>query len=239
MDSQQLQSRRAQRAQERRRRMIRRRHRRVDVPGGRVAGGAVAVASAGGGSSPAPPPRRRVAPPGRPGRRPAVDGSPDRHRTAATEPAAARPRLRWAAPTGIPARATVPVLMYHVIAPPPARRARSPACTSTPAASSRPRCRGCKAPAGTRSRSTSCARTGRTARGCPSGKPIVITFDNGYHSQYTQALPILRRMGWVADENIQLSGLPPSQGGMTDAEVRAPWSPPAGSSTPRASATPT
>ena len=49
----------------------------------------------------------------------------------------------------------------------------------------------------------------------------MITFDNGYHSQYTQALPILRRMGWVADENIQLSGLPPSQGGMTDAEVRA------------------
>jgi len=28
-------------------------------------------------------------------------------------------------------------------------------------------------------------------------------------------------LGWVADENIQLSGLPPSQGGLTDAEVRA------------------
>ena len=55
----------------------------------------------------------------------------------------------------------------------------------------------------------------------PAGKPIVITFDNGYHSQYASALPVLRRLGWVADENMQLSGLPPSQGGLTDAEVRA------------------
>jgi peptidoglycan/xylan/chitin deacetylase (PgdA/CDA1 family) len=55
----------------------------------------------------------------------------------------------------------------------------------------------------------------------PAGKPIVITFDNGYHSQYAQALPVLRRMGWPADENIQLTGLPPSQGGLDPAEVRA------------------
>jgi peptidoglycan/xylan/chitin deacetylase (PgdA/CDA1 family) len=31
---------------------------------------------------------------------------------------------------------------------------------------------------------------------------------------------VLRRLGWVADENIQLSGLPPSQGGLTEAQVR-------------------
>jgi peptidoglycan/xylan/chitin deacetylase (PgdA/CDA1 family) len=55
----------------------------------------------------------------------------------------------------------------------------------------------------------------------PPGKPIVLTFDNGYHSQYANALPVLKRLGWVADENIQLSGLPPSQGGLTDSEVRA------------------
>jgi peptidoglycan/xylan/chitin deacetylase (PgdA/CDA1 family) len=54
----------------------------------------------------------------------------------------------------------------------------------------------------------------------PAGRPIVITFDNGYRSQYVNALPVLRRLGWVADENIQLSGLPPSQGGLTDAQVR-------------------
>jgi peptidoglycan/xylan/chitin deacetylase (PgdA/CDA1 family) len=55
----------------------------------------------------------------------------------------------------------------------------------------------------------------------PGGKPVVITFDNGYHSQYAEALPVLRRMGWVADENMQLSGLPPSQGGLTNGQVKA------------------
>jgi peptidoglycan/xylan/chitin deacetylase (PgdA/CDA1 family) len=54
----------------------------------------------------------------------------------------------------------------------------------------------------------------------PAGRPIVLTFDNGYRTQYTQALPVLRRLGWVADENLQLSGLPPSQGGLTPREVR-------------------
>jgi peptidoglycan/xylan/chitin deacetylase (PgdA/CDA1 family) len=53
-----------------------------------------------------------------------------------------------------------------------------------------------------------------------AGKPIVLSFDNGYQSQYTQALPVLRRLGWVGDENIQLTGLPPSQGGLSQAQIR-------------------
>ncbi len=53
-----------------------------------------------------------------------------------------------------------------------------------------------------------------------AGKPIVISFDNGYNSQYTQALPVLRRLGWVADENLQLTGLPPSQGGLGPGQIR-------------------
>jgi peptidoglycan/xylan/chitin deacetylase (PgdA/CDA1 family) len=52
------------------------------------------------------------------------------------------------------------------------------------------------------------------------GKPIVLSFDNGYNSQYTQALPVLQRLGWVGVENIQLSGLPPSQGGLGEAQVK-------------------
>ncbi len=54
----------------------------------------------------------------------------------------------------------------------------------------------------------------------PAGRPIVLSFDNGYQSQYTQALPELRRLGWVGVENLQLTGLPPSQGGLSHAQVR-------------------
>jgi peptidoglycan/xylan/chitin deacetylase (PgdA/CDA1 family) len=53
------------------------------------------------------------------------------------------------------------------------------------------------------------------------GKPIVITFDNGYASHYTNALPVLKGLGWTAVENLQLTGLSPSDGGLTDAQIRA------------------
>ena len=58
-------------------------------------------------------------------------------------------------------------------------------------------------------------------RGVPlgPGKPIVVSFDNGYQSQYTQALGVLRRLGWVGDENLQLTGLPPSQGGLSQEQI--------------------
>jgi peptidoglycan/xylan/chitin deacetylase (PgdA/CDA1 family) len=53
----------------------------------------------------------------------------------------------------------------------------------------------------------------------PPGKPIVLSFDNGYQSQFTNALPILRRVGWAGVENLQLTGLPPSQGGLSPEQV--------------------
>lgn len=52
-------------------------------------------------------------------------------------------------------------------------------------------------------------------------RPIVITFDNGYRSQYTSALPVLEQVRWVADENLQLAGLPATAGGITTREVRS------------------
>jgi len=64
-------------------------------------------------------------------------------------------------------------------------------------------------------------RNWRTRAPLPRGRPIVISFDNGYRSQYTSALPVLRRLRWRGVENIQLSGLPPSQGGLSTREVRA------------------
>jgi peptidoglycan/xylan/chitin deacetylase (PgdA/CDA1 family) len=112
--------------------------------------------------------------------------------------------------------ASVPILMYHVINPPPAG-AKFP---------------GLYVPAEEFSEQMDAlARAGFHAvtmdqmlanwtHGTPlPGKPVVLGFDNGYQSQLTGAEPVLRRHGWVGVENIQLTGLPPSQGGLSQAQV--------------------
>ena len=121
--------------------------------------------------------------------------------------------------TGTPGTAAVPVLMYHVIAAPPSG-APFPGLYVLPTEFAA-QMDALKA-AGWHPVTLDQLRANWTkgAR-LPAGKPIVITFDNGYHSQYAAALPVLRRLGWVADENIQLAGLPPSQGGLTTAEVKS------------------
>jgi peptidoglycan/xylan/chitin deacetylase (PgdA/CDA1 family) len=119
--------------------------------------------------------------------------------------------------TGHPGNARVPILMYHVINAPPVG-APYP---------------GLYVPRGEfAAQMLSLRHAGwhavtldelqenrRHGNRLPS-KPIIITFDNGYRSQFTAALPILRRMHWAAVENLQLTGLPPSQGGITTAQVR-------------------
>src|SRR5438132_124751 len=121
------------------------------------------------------------------------------------------------APSGPPGQAPVPILMYHVIAPPPAG-APFPGLYVTPSEFAE-QMRALKS-AGWHA-VTMDQLHGYWQHGAPlgAGKPIVLTFDNGYRSQYTQALPVLRQLGWVGNENIQLSGLPPSQGGLTAEQV--------------------
>jgi peptidoglycan/xylan/chitin deacetylase (PgdA/CDA1 family) len=125
---------------------------------------------------------------------------------------------RLVAGSGRPGNASVPVLMYHVIAPPPSG-APFPGLYVLPAEFSA-QMQALKDNGWHPVTLDQLWANWKTGAKLPAGKPIVLTFDNGYHSQSAAALPILRRLGWVGDENIQLTGLPPSQGGLTDAEVK-------------------
>jgi peptidoglycan/xylan/chitin deacetylase (PgdA/CDA1 family) len=120
--------------------------------------------------------------------------------------------------TGVPGNATVPILMYHVINPPPAP-VPYPGLY-VPAGEFAAQMAALKA-AGWHAVTMDQLRA-NWMHGVPlgPGKPIVLSFDNGYASQYTNAMPVLKRLGWVGVENIQLTGLPPSQGGLTEAQVR-------------------
>jgi peptidoglycan/xylan/chitin deacetylase (PgdA/CDA1 family) len=217
MDSQHIPSRRAERAQERRRRMIRRRMAVVGCLVIVVAAAAVAVGSVGGGSP-------RGASGSGSASASARHGTGGHRRTSAHH--GGTPTVRGSstaaglgAPTGQPGTASVPVLMYHVIAPPPAG-APYPGLYVTPA-EFQAQMQALKAAGWTGVTLDQLRAYWSDGAKLPPGKPIVLTFDSGYHSQYAAALPVLRRLGWVADENIQLTGLPPSQGGMTQSEVRA------------------
>ncbi len=120
--------------------------------------------------------------------------------------------------TGPPGTEPVPILMYHVIAAPPPG-APFPGLYVPPGEFAA-QMQALKS-AGWHAVTLDQVEAYWT-KGVPlgAGKPIVLSFDNGYQSQYTQALPVLRRLGWVGDENIQLTGLPPSQGGLSRKQVR-------------------
>jgi peptidoglycan/xylan/chitin deacetylase (PgdA/CDA1 family) len=140
------------------------------------------------------------------------------HASAAHRSASAPAAGHASASAGPPGTHPVPILMYHVIAAPPPG-APFPGLYVPPAEFAE--------------QMQALKRAGWHAvtldeveaywshgSSLGAGKPIVISFDNGYNSQYTQALPVLRGLGWVGDENLQLSGLPPSQGGLGEGQIR-------------------
>jgi peptidoglycan/xylan/chitin deacetylase (PgdA/CDA1 family) len=143
---------------------------------------------------------------------------PVAHAGSANRHAGTRPSTSAAARTGPPGTQPLPILMYHVIAAPPPG-APFPGLYVEPEefAEQMQALKSAGWHAVTLDQVQEYWR-----RGVPlgSGKPIVISFDNGYNSQYTQALPVLRRLGWVGDENLQLTGLPPSQGGLGPEQIR-------------------
>jgi peptidoglycan/xylan/chitin deacetylase (PgdA/CDA1 family) len=129
-----------------------------------------------------------------------------------------------AAPSGSrstpqPGTATVPILAYHVINAPPAQSTTAPALY-VPAQEFSDQMHALKA--GGWNAVTLDQLEAYWTRGVRlgPGKPIVISFDIGYASQYTNAVPVLKRLGWVGVENLQLGGLPASEGGLTDTQIR-------------------
>jgi peptidoglycan/xylan/chitin deacetylase (PgdA/CDA1 family) len=165
----------------------------------------IAISSSGGSGSKPPAPAQRSAK-ASPRSHPAKPGSHPSSTVSGTA-------------TGKPGTTPVPVLMYHVIAPPPPG-APFPGLY-VPKAEFAAQMNALQA-AGWQAVTLDQLEAYWT-KGVPlpgTGKPIVLTFDNGYHSQFADALPVLQKLHWVADENIQLQGLPPSQGGLTKAEVR-------------------
>jgi peptidoglycan/xylan/chitin deacetylase (PgdA/CDA1 family) len=215
MDNEELTRRREERARGRRRRRTRRR---VGVAGAiAVVAVAVIVAIASASGSDTPTPSSTTS--GH-ANRTATHAAKAAHRAATKHRGRGESTAAVLGPaTGVQGTASVPVLMYHVIAAPP-NGAPFPGLYVQPQEFAA-QMQALKA-AGWHAVTLDQLQAYWTKGAkLPGGRPVVITFDNGYHSQYTEALPVLRRLGWVADENIQLAGLPPSQGGLTTDEVRA------------------
>lgn len=122
-------------------------------------------------------------------------------------------------PTGKqPQDVAVPILMYHVINAPPAG-APLPGLY-VPRAEFEAQMQALAHAGYVAVTLDELSRHWREDAPLPQGKPIVLSFDNGYQSQYTNALPVLEALGWKGVENIQLTGLAPSEGGISEAQVR-------------------
>jgi len=135
----------------------------------------------------------------------------------AAHPSAAGTASGLAKGAGPSPQTAVPVLMYHVIAPPPAG-APFPGLY-VPPEEFQQQMLALKS-AGWHAVTLDQVRAHwLNGASLGPGRPIVLSFDNGYQSQYTKALPVLKSLGWVGVENIQLTGLPPSQGGLGQEEI--------------------
>src|SRR5207245_1763768 len=96
-------------------------------------------------------------------------------------------------------RVAAPILMYHVIAAAPST-APFPGLYVTPQDFRRQM--DALDAAGFRAVTLDELHAAWDGRARLPRRPVVITLDNGYRSQYTQALPILRRLGWVPHETL-------------------------------------
>ena len=119
-----------------------------------------------------------------------------------------------------PGTASVPILVYHVINTQPPTSTANPALY-VPVDEFSSQMQALKASGWHAVTLNKLAANWTRGTTLGAGKPIVITFDGGYASHYANALPVLKRLGWVGVENLPVTGLPPSEGGLSDAQIRA------------------
>jgi peptidoglycan/xylan/chitin deacetylase (PgdA/CDA1 family) len=113
-------------------------------------------------------------------------------------------------------RMRIPILMYHVVSAPPAGTANAELWVGQDRFASEMRAL---------HKAGYWAITLRQAfdaweHGGPLPRhPVVVSFDDGYLSQYTHARPLLKRLGWPGVLNLELRNL--GAEGITEHEVRA------------------
>jgi peptidoglycan/xylan/chitin deacetylase (PgdA/CDA1 family) len=128
-----------------------------------------------------------------------------------------------AAPHLAPDRRPVPILMYHVVADPPAS-APFPDLY-VPRAELRAQMRWLS-DAGYEAVTLGRVFDAWRGRATLPPRPVVLSFDDGYRSHVTAALPILAARGWRGVLNLDLSNLSPSWGvGVSGVRrlIRAGW----------------
>jgi peptidoglycan/xylan/chitin deacetylase (PgdA/CDA1 family) len=113
-------------------------------------------------------------------------------------------------------RAAIPILMYHVVSAAPPGAPYPQLWVSAPEFAREMRA--------LRARGYHAITLAAAVRAWRHGgplprRPVVLSFDDGYRSDFTHARPVLRRLGWPGVLNLALNNL--RRGDITPAEVRA------------------
>ncbi len=116
-----------------------------------------------------------------------------------------------------PSHAAVPILMYHVIAPPPHGAPYPSLYDRRGAFAAQLRA--------LRRHGYEAVTLGRVwaawhGRATLPPRPVVLSFDDGYRSDYTTALPLLRRLRWPGVLNLLVANLGRPAWGLTPGMVR-------------------
>lgn len=143
-------------------------------------------------------------------------GTPDQPRAVARTTETPATPATTPTPASGTYRGPIPILMYHVVTAPKAGETYPELWTP------RERFAATMDLLAQRGyRGVTIEQVRRTWDGGPGlpAKPIVVTFDDGYLSQYTHAKPVLRRLGWPGVLYLEGKNLGP--GGLTTRQVKA------------------